>query len=56
MLITVVTSNWGKYTNYFYNSKRNLFFLDSTVGCELCVYGQEKGESEKITRICFAHN
>jgi hypothetical protein len=24
--------------------------------CELCVYGQEKGESERITRICFAHN
>jgi hypothetical protein len=53
MLITVVTSNGGKYTNYFYNSKRNLFFLDSTVGCELCVYGQGGGEFERITRICF---
>jgi hypothetical protein len=50
MLITVVTSNWGKYTNYFYNSKRNLF-LSSTVGCELCVYGREEGETERITRI-----
>jgi hypothetical protein len=56
MLITVVTSNGGKYTNYFYNSKRNLFFLGSTVGCELCVYGRGKGEFERITRICFAHN
>lgn len=51
MLIIVVTSNWGKYTNYFHNSKRNLFFLDSTVECELCVYGQEGGETEMITRI-----
>jgi hypothetical protein len=24
--------------------------------CELCVYGQEKGEIERITRFCFAHN
>jgi len=42
MLIIVVTSTWGKYTNYFHNHKRKLFFLDSTVECELCVYGQEK--------------
>jgi hypothetical protein len=40
MLITVVTSNGSKYTNYFYNSKKISFFLDSTVECELCVYGQ----------------
>lgn len=45
MLIMVVTSNWGKYTNYFYNSKRNLFFLDSTVACELRVYRQEMENS-----------
>ena len=51
MLITVVTPNWDKYTNYSYNSKRNLFFLDSTIGCELCVYGQGGGETEMITRI-----
>lgn len=56
MLITVVTSNGSKDTNYFYNSKKIYFFLDSTVGCELCVYGQERGEFERITRICFAHN
>jgi hypothetical protein len=56
MLITVVTSNGGKYTNYFYNSKKKSIFLDSTVGCELCVYGQGRGEFERITRICFAHN
>nr|DAI73307.1 MAG TPA: hypothetical protein [Microviridae sp.] len=24
--------------------------------CELCVYRQGEGESERITRICFAHN
>jgi hypothetical protein len=53
MLIIVVTSNWGKYTNYFYNSKRNIFFLDCTIECELCVYGQGDGEFERITRICF---
>ena len=52
MLITVVTSNGGKYTNYFYNSKKKSIFLDSTVECELCVYGQERGEFERITRIC----
>lgn len=45
MLITVVTSNWGKYTNYFYNSKKNYFFLDSTIECELCVYRQEEENS-----------
>jgi hypothetical protein len=56
MLIIVVTSNEGKYTNYFYNSKEKSLFLDSTVGCELCVYGRGRGEFERITRICFAHN
>lgn len=56
VLIIVVTSNWGKYTNYFHESKEKLFFLDSTIECELCVYGRGGGESEKITRICFAHN
>ena len=40
MLIIAVTSNWGKYTNYFHKSKEKLFFLDSTIECELCVYGQ----------------
>ena len=45
MLITVVTSNQGKYTNYFHNNKRKLFFLDSTVECELCVYRQGKEKS-----------
>lgn len=24
--------------------------------CELCVYRQDEGESEKITRIYFVHN
>jgi hypothetical protein len=47
MLIMIVTSNWGKYTNYFYNCKRKLFFLDSTVECELCVYRQEKEKSRR---------
>ena len=51
MLIIVVTSNGSKYTNYFYNPKENSFFLDSTIECELCVYGQEKGETERITRV-----
>jgi hypothetical protein len=50
MLIIIVTSNWGKYTNYFYNSKRNLFFLDYIIECELCVYGQGRDETEMITR------
>ena len=40
MLITVVTFTRGKYTNYFHNNKRKLSFLDSTVECELRVYGR----------------
>lgn len=57
MLIIVVTSNGDKYTNNFHNPKENsFFFLDSTIECELCVYGQGRGEFERITRICFAHN
>ena len=43
MLIIVVTSNWGKYTNYFHKSKEKAIFLDCTIECELCVYGQETG-------------
>jgi hypothetical protein len=27
-----------------------------TVECELCVYGQEKGEIEMITQFSFGHN
>jgi hypothetical protein len=42
--------------NYFHKSKENYFFLDFTIECELCVYGQEIGEIERITRFCFAHN
>jgi hypothetical protein len=53
MFITIVTSNGSKDTNYFYNSKKKSLFLDSTVGCELCVYGRGRGEFERITRICF---
>jgi len=56
MLIMNVTSTGGKYTNYFHKFKEKLFFLDCTIECELCVYRQGEGESEKITRICFAHN
>lgn len=51
MLIIVVTSNWGKYTNYFHKSKEKLFFLDCTIECELCVYGQGRRETEMITRV-----
>ena len=52
MLIIVVTSTGGKYTNYFHNPKENsFFFLDSTLECELCVYGREKRETEMITRV-----
>jgi hypothetical protein len=40
MLIIVVTSNRGKYTNYFIIPKEKYVFLDSTVECELCVYGR----------------
>jgi hypothetical protein len=53
----------------FYSGQRYGFFLyfqidflnivgrgAFVVECELCVYGQEIGESERITRICFAHN
>ena len=48
----IATSNWGQIYKLFYNSKRNLsFFLDSTIECELCVYGQGEGEIEMITRI-----
>jgi hypothetical protein len=55
----IVTSNWGKDMNSFRISK--IFFLENVkrplvIECELCVYRQEEGESEKITRICFAHN
>lgn len=45
MLITVVTSNRGKYTNYFHQTKRKVVFLDSTVECELRVYRQEMENS-----------
>lgn len=56
MLITVVTSNWEQiYKLFLLNQKKNVF-LDSTIGCELCVYRQEGGEIERITRFCFAHN
>ena len=47
----VETSTRGKYTNYFYNTKRKPFFLDFNVGCELCVYGRGGDEIEMITRI-----
>nr|DAQ19840.1 MAG TPA: hypothetical protein [Microviridae sp.] len=56
MSITVVTSIRGKYTNYSHNHKRKLFFLDSTVKCELRVYRQGDGEFERITRIYFVRN
>lgn len=45
MLITVVTSNWGKYTNYFHKSKKKSYFLNCTIECELCVYRQEMENS-----------
>jgi hypothetical protein len=57
MLIMVVTSSRrANIQTIFITPKEISFFLDSTVECELCVYGQETGESERITRICFAHN
>jgi hypothetical protein len=46
MLITVVTSNWEQtYKLFFINPRENCFFLDSTIECELCVYGQEMENS-----------
>lgn len=40
MSITVVTPNWGQiYKMFLENQKKNVF-LESTIGCELCVYGQ----------------
>lgn len=50
----------GQRKSLFLN-KQNIseFFLggqDSTVGCELCVYRQEKGEIEMITQFSFGHN
>ena len=51
MLIIVVTSNRGQIYELFAKIQRKTGFLDSTVECELCVYGQEKGETERITRV-----
>lgn len=54
MLIIVGTSNRGKDTAFFLIS--NIFLEIAERGplvmeCELCVYGQEKGETEMITRV-----
>jgi hypothetical protein len=54
-LIIAVTSTAGKDITFFCIAKEN-YFLDSTIECELCVYGQEIGETERITRFYFVHN
>lgn len=54
MLIIVVTSTEGKVRTFFYISKEFLNIVGKgplKVECELCVYGQEKGETEMITRV-----
>jgi hypothetical protein len=57
MLIIIVTSNWGQtYKLFFITPRKKSIFLDSTVECELRVYGQEMGEFERITRIYFVRN
>lgn len=55
MLIIAVTSTRGKGTSFFRISK--WFFSEIVeigpfvMECELCVYRQEMGETEMITRV-----
>ena len=46
----------GQIYKLFSELQKKTVFLDSTVKCELRVYGQGNRESERITRICFARN
>ena len=55
MLIIAVTSTADKsiisflyFQIYFLNIVKGGAFV---IECELCVYGQEKGETERITRV-----
>jgi len=47
----------GQRKTLFLN-KQNIseFFFILRLGCELCVYRQEKTEFEMITQIFFEHN
>lgn len=59
MLIMFVTSTRAKVCLFFVFPNVFLKIVGKrpfVMECELCVYGQENGESERITRICFAHN
>ena len=56
LIINEVGSYGGKGKKLFLNKPNisELFIL--RLGCELCVYGQERGEIEMITQFSFGHN
>lgn len=46
----------GQRKALFLNKQNISEFFCATVGCELCVYRQEKTEFERITQISSGHN
>lgn len=46
----------GQRKALFLNKQNIPEFFYSTIGCELCVYRQERAEFEMITQISSGHN
>lgn len=46
----------GQRKELFLNKQNISEFFILRLGCELCVYGQEEVEFERITQISFGHN